>query len=255
MMFLAMMIALSLHQVVHTTLQRQGDGALLGWERWLRDHVGAAGLAELLVLLLPLLALLWVLSRIEPLLFGLPNLLITAAMLFWSLGREDYHTLLERYIAATDGDDPAAADVVRGLWLPCPEPSDDTAAQQRLLYCGFQRWFAPLFYFLALGPVAAVAYRLIQLYAVADRGGLYRDFLRLADWVPVRLLALSFALTGDFVAVVRSARFDRLVSAPALLYTAAAASAQTLDGRGLRDLLYRTAGLWLLLASLLIIAF
>lgn len=73
--------------------------------------------------------------------------------------------------------------------------------------------FAPLFWFLALGPAGAVLYRLSL--AVAERwtrheipqaggagqGG-FGDFARRAfqwlDWLPARLTAITFAIVGDF---------------------------------------------------------
>jgi AmpE protein len=267
MMFLAMMIALSLQQVLQERERQPGDALLLDWEGWLSARVTSPWLQELAVLALPLLVLYWVLCVIDGWLFGLPTLLATAALLLWSLGREDYHTLLALFIAAGDsGERSAGQEIVSSLWLPddaatavsalhpTPESQRPAPGEERLLYCGYQRWFAPLFYFLLLGPIAAVAYRSVYLFAVSGRAGRYRDVLVWADWIPVRLLALSFAVTGDFVAVVRAAWPDSASPAPALLHRAALASTPGMDGRGLRDLLYRTAGLWLLVASLLIIA-
>ena len=69
------------------------------------------------------------------------------------------------------------------------------------------RSFAVIFWYALLGPVAALAYRQLALAAehartpaVADNAGQLRHAF---DWVPVRLLAASFALVGNFVAVTR----------------------------------------------------
>lgn len=70
--------------------------------------------------------------------------------------------------------------------------------------------FAPLFWFLALGPAGALLYRLA--FSVAERwatvdaladtrqgfGAFARQAFRVLDWVPVRLTAATFAIVGDF---------------------------------------------------------
>jgi AmpE protein len=72
------------------------------------------------------------------------------------------------------------------------------------LYEAFERWFAVVFWFLLLGPVGALGYRLSYLcgrnenLSPEDRLLALR-FVHYLDWVPVRLLVLSFALTGNFV--------------------------------------------------------
>lgn len=263
MMFLSMMIALSLHQLIQVPAQRPGDAVLFSWEEWVSARLDSAVLRIAVSLITPLLLLYWILGAIDDWLFGLFSLLGTAAVLLWSLGREDYHTDLERYSAQCEaGNAEGAWLALQSLWTPLAGGEDANNAlearvqsEQRLLYCGYQRWFAPLFYFLLLGPVAAAAYRFVYLFAARKEQSGYRDLLGWLDWVPARLLALSFAVTGDFVAVVRGALPRSDSNAPTLLRVAAAASAAgKLGGEGIRDLLYRTSGLWLIAASLLIIA-
>lgn len=64
-----------------------------------------------------------------------------------------------------------------------------------------------IFWYFLLGPVAALSYRLLALAAehsqqpaLAERAAQLRHAF---DWLPVRLLAASFALVGNFVAVSR----------------------------------------------------
>ena len=71
--------------------------------------------------------------------------------------------------------------------------------QRGFFYEGYQRWFAVLFYFVLLGPAGALAYRLLQLSRNYFDPELVDRCLFLVDWVPARLLAAAFSLTGDFV--------------------------------------------------------
>ena len=71
--------------------------------------------------------------------------------------------------------------------------------ERGFLYEGYQRWFPVIFYFIVLGPAWAVAYRLLQLCRRDLEPALIERCLFFADWIPVRLLAAAFAVTGDFV--------------------------------------------------------
>jgi AmpE protein len=262
MTFLAMIIALSLHQVLRPGNPLQRDAWLYRWDSFVAGLITAPGLRVALVLAGVALLTGWVISVMHAWLFGLPELLLTAVLLVWSLGREDFHTALERYAARKDTDAPGASQALAGLWMP--EEADDPHEQgeqgdheeelrclQRLSYAGFARWFAPLFFFLLAGPVAAVMYRVLAVLAAADRDSIYQRCLGWSDWAPARLLALSFALTGDFIAVSQRAPLRHLSDAtPAarlLQDLASTACGERWGARALGELLYRSAGLWLLL--------
>jgi AmpE protein len=69
-----------------------------------------------------------------------------------------------------------------------------------------RRWFAVLFWFLLLGPVGAVAYRLLALLAVGPMRSLAtldgavgaRVVLGWLEWPVAQLMSLSMALVGNF---------------------------------------------------------
>lgn len=79
--------------------------------------------------------------------------------------------------------------------------------QGNLLWQVYQGFFAVIFWYFVLGPGAALAYRLLALTAEhSGQPALKARAERLRhvmDWLPVRLLALSFALVGNFLAVTR----------------------------------------------------
>lgn len=69
-----------------------------------------------------------------------------------------------------------------------------------------QRVFSILFWFVILGPVGAVLYRMIQKLSVYHNSEVMASIQAFAntitivlDWVPARLLALSFCLAGHFM--------------------------------------------------------
>jgi len=64
-----------------------------------------------------------------------------------------------------------------------------------------------IFWYFVLGPGAALAYRLLALggeHSQQPELKARAEQLRhIMDWLPVRMLALSFALVGNFLAVTR----------------------------------------------------
>jgi AmpE protein len=71
-------------------------------------------------------------------------------------------------------------------------------ARRRYYYRAYERRFAVLFWFMVLGPAGAIAYRGAALESAqpAAPGGI--RLLHWLDWIPVRLLGISYALVGDF---------------------------------------------------------
>lgn len=62
--------------------------------------------------------------------------------------------------------------------------------------------FSPLFWYLLLGPLALLTYYLLRITAELTEtqaaGYVARRWQDWADWLPVRVLALTFALAGNF---------------------------------------------------------
>lgn len=283
MSFLALILGLLLLQFWGADNPVQRDG----WFRNLRTRLGrycAAPLPlTLLAILLCALVAVWVLELLRPLLFGLAWILAAGVVLLYSFGRGDFQALAARYRAYCLEGDFEAAWLYLGRQL---DSEDDLApasaaefqhlAQRTLLYEGFQRWFPVLLYFLLLGPAGALAYRLSQLSREASGAAADRQLVQVLDWLPSRLLALSFAVTGNFVRsrdALRDSIFSGEEAAGVLQRVARAAAldpaaapdpvatpdpAVALDDGAraahataeLTDLLSRSAVLWVMLVAL-----
>jgi AmpE protein len=134
-----------------------------------------------------------------------------------------------------------------------------------LMFEGYQRWFPVVFWFLLLGPAGAFAYRLIVLAGKGDFAEHAERLRYLADYLPARALALTFALTGDFVRcrqALQDAVPDTSISAEKVLITVghgaigARPGADSLaplaawESREVGALLKRSAATWLVVISL-----
>lgn len=138
--------------------------------------------------------LLSLLGKLGVLVFGV-------GALFFAFGRADYPTLVQRFLArCRAGDEQAAMLLLDEAGASFAADDADSFARnsaRALLYEGFQRWFPPVFYFVVLGPLWAIAYRLIQMSA-EDRQVPVGSLRHLVDWLPSRLLLVTFALVGSF---------------------------------------------------------
>lgn len=279
MTFLALVIALTLRQLWALDRPVQRDG---WWHDW-RARTAGFGLHGwgrlLLALGLPLLLAGLVLDLLLPLLFGLPWIAAAVLLLLYAFGRVDLQALQVRYCDYCDrGNGEGAWLFAReelALALPddASEELDPEWPQQRVAarfcYVSFQGWFAVVFYFVVLGPVAALAYRLVQLYR-DDEGEAEGPAARLLfwlDWVPVRLLLASFTLTGDFMRsrdALLAAMSDFRAQPAAMLHEVAAAAAEPVpegtpperaaaDLRALAGLLHRSAVSWVVVIALVAI--
>ncbi len=217
MTFLALIIGVVLLQV-----WADGRDRYDGWFSLWQDKVWHSGLSQelgfALLVLAPALLVLAFLNALESVLFGLLWIAVAVALLLYAFGRKDFSTLVERYCHyLRQGDFEAAwlfiqnelgttAEVTAAEESTPPDEEVATSAQSvhegmlaSLIYEGYQRWFAVVFYFVLLGPAAALAYRMLQLALVGSMSAIARRWLALVDWIPARLLALTFALAGDFV--------------------------------------------------------
>src|SRR5690606_33381319 len=141
------------------------------WLDWLDARLDASGAwhgryGVALALLPPLLLVALVQWLLQGLMFGLPGLLFAVAVLFHAWGPRDLDRDVEDVLDASDADGRRAA--AARLW---PAARRDAVSLRPAALVGavfkasLRRWFGVLFWFLLLGAVGALAYRLL---AVAD---------------------------------------------------------------------------------------
>jgi AmpE protein len=209
MNFLVLMLVLLLEKHTHWRHCVQRDEP---FRRALRRIEAASTLAGkprlqlLLVLGVPLLLLGLLLWSLAPRAYGWLLLPVHLLMVLWSLGRGDTRRQLEPFRARWQRGDWEAAylDAQHDLGVQAEDDASLLAqVQGYLLWRLHQGFFAVIFWYVLLGPLPALAYRLLALVeaqAGEERlGELARRLRALLDWLPARALALSLALAGNFV--------------------------------------------------------
>ena len=148
---------------------------------------------------------------------GLLALAWNVAVLYLALGFRQFSHFYNDVLVALRANDQARAREVLGKWrgesaqaLPAGEIA--RVAIELGLIRSHRHVFGVMAWFVVLGPVGAIGYRLSALlndrWGAAQDGeaGLFGLFAQRAfmivDWLPARLTALGFAMTGDFMGAV-----------------------------------------------------
>lgn len=213
MSFLVLLLAVWIEKFSALRQRVQRDGWWLGELARLESSPRMAGhpwWLLIVMVLLPVALLGLLLLVLEPIAYGLLALPVHLLVVIYALGRGDLLGELGPFRDAWRREDlQAAAHVAERDLGICAENGEQLLerVQGHLLWQAFQSFFAVIFWYFLLGPVAALSYRLLALAAehgknpaLVERAGQLRHAF---DWLPVRLLAASFALVGNFVAVGR----------------------------------------------------
>jgi AmpE protein len=212
MSFLVLVLVLWVEKFSALRHRLQRDGFLLGeLTRLERSGKARPGWSLALLVLAPVALLVLLLHVLEPVAYGLLALPLHLLVLVYSLGRGDVKAALGPFRDAwRRGDEQAALHVAeRDLGLAA-EDADSLIkrVQGHLLWQAYQSFFAVIFWYFLLGPGAALAYRLLALVSDNSRQpgikALAGQLRHAMDWLPVRVVAVSFALVGNFVAVTRA---------------------------------------------------
>ncbi len=214
MIFLVLLLVLLIDKLTDWRSDVQQDGPWLNLLRRVEQHSGLMAhpwLSLMVAVLLPVLVLGLLLMALQPLAYGWLSLPLHLLVVLYSLGRgHDKRELGTFRDAWRRGDDEAAALVAeRDLGLSAADaPSLLRAVEAQRLWRSHQGFFAVIFWYVLLGPVAALAYRLLSLtVAHSQRDDLAErasQLLHAFDWLPVRVLLASCGLVGNFVAANRA---------------------------------------------------
>ena len=213
MSFVVLLLAILIEKLSGLRQRLQCDG---GWLRELHKLESSPGLGRrpwwvlAILILFPVAVLGLLLWVLEPVAYGLLVLPVHLLVVIYSLGRGDLLAGLGPFRDAwRRGDLQACAHVAERDLGETADSGEQLLerVQSHLLWQAYQSFFAVIFWYFLLGPVAALSYRLLALAAehgnnpeLVERAQQLRHAF---DWLPVRLLGASFALVGNFAAVSR----------------------------------------------------
>ncbi|WP_444931987.1 regulatory signaling modulator protein AmpE [Microbulbifer sp. SSSA002] len=219
MTLLIVLIAVALVQIWGSGAPLHRDGWFKRWSEHLQTSSrlnGNSGLLLGVTILVPVLISAIVMALVENTAGSLGYLLVGVPLLLYCLGRGNFNDIIANYLrnwysGDLDGAAKAAAPILRELH---EAPSDGTCLHEQVFrgaaYCAFERLFAVLFWFILLGIPGAILFRLSAMYAENTRDSSEETtaarWLWLLEWLPVRVMGLSFAIVGNFAGCYRAWR-------------------------------------------------
>jgi AmpE protein len=203
---LVILIALGLLHVMPQLARWRGDG---WFRRWVAQLADTSGSGRVLLALLPPIALCallwWLLGHL--LLGDLLQMMFSLVVLLYCFGPRDFEADLEAILKAPDGASREAAaqaladDGDTVCW-------NAAALGVAIAYAALRRRFGALLWFVLLGPVGALLYRLTQTLSHDDTLRLdpgsrtaARYVANALDWPAAQLLTFTLAVVGHWEAV------------------------------------------------------
>lgn len=185
----------------------------------------AEGPVNLIILLAPILILLGIVANILSETSVFFSFLFGLVILIYSIGPRDITSQVEKYIeAASAGDNDTALNSVNEFFSGhCYQPNIKGSANELaavinrgILIAFNNRIIAVLFWFILLGPLGALLFRLTNFLYERFAGGYFasesdefsdfalaiRRLYMILGWIPARLCSLTYALAGNFSATL-----------------------------------------------------
>lgn len=144
--------------------------------------------------------------------------IFSVIVLLYTLGPRDLEAEVEAFIDASERKDDESARW-HATTLIHDQPADNVQMLYRritenILAEANERVLAIIFWFVILGPLGALFYRLTSILKTGAGGEdeAFEESVNrlhyLLDWLPVRLCALAYALGGSFVEAMHNWRFE-----------------------------------------------
>lgn len=216
MTFMIILLALILERFFHWHHMRHWHW-FSNYERWLSTRLSSfPAVLVLLIILVPPLVVVGLLQyALADWWWGIFEFIFSTIVLLYCLGPDNLWVQTYGCIRELNKQDPQAIDYVQkafGFAATDNSSAFHESFVRAIFLASHQRIFGVVFWFVLLGPIGAVFYRLIEgISRLMLTGSTFAGQIKgLLDWIPVRLLALLFALGGHFTAVLPCLKRDAL---------------------------------------------
>lgn len=196
------------------------------YREWVKEQSWGAAVSEgavgIIALLIPPLLVVGLLqSLLQGVLGGVLELLFGMVILLYSLGPRNLDRQITEFIDAWDsGDEEKARTMVSDLATDESTQGDayGRGLARAILAHACYRIFGVLFWFILLGPIGALLYRLSHMLRSVSAEQANNDdqefstdlnrLLEILNWLPARVTAATFAIAGNFQEAIVGWRGD-----------------------------------------------
>jgi len=221
MKFLVILSALLANYLWLKDFDRFDDGWFFRFRGRVESGLGVVGrrasniwiLAQCIIYLVPILTLFLVLTLIQGQVFGVPTMLLHILVLLVALDRTQPGRLAKGFLEhfASGNLDSCRSWLKSELAVASDVDLGDRVSigryfSRQLTYRCFERMFVMYFWYLVTGPVGVVfcyiSYQLRDSHREdqpSDEVKFVKLVVAVLEWIPLRLLALTFSLAGNFV--------------------------------------------------------
>jgi membrane protein required for beta-lactamase induction len=215
MKLIVILLCLWLDHYMHVGAKGRQQSFFNAYESFMKKTLGSFkvwdGPMSMLVIALPIVLLVGILQLIGMFRSDMVELLLGVAVLLFCLGASPLQYKIESYLNPKEGKS-AEDEAELKAYLKDAAISSTSGFHRTVTHLMFwqahERTFAIVFWFLILGPIGAVIYRLISwfqdnaLHGEALYDNQAEDLVlthKYAAWIPARLVALSYSLVGNFM--------------------------------------------------------
>jgi len=228
--------------------------------------------SSIVILLLPVMLVAFLLQGwLDDKLFGITQFIFSLSIFAFSLGPKDLNRQINRYLEAREsGNEQAAnseANAIMQREAPTEPQQQIVEVMRSILHESNDRFFAVIFWFVVLGPAGALLYRLtshsMRNSNSATLAKAARQLQAMLAWAPAHLVAMGFALTGNYEGAkqqfynknkqddLADCNYHTLITAGQGALQDCAPGEETSCIRSARGLVLRTLVVWLSLIAIL----
>lgn len=245
------------------------------YKHWMLDNLPGLsnqGTSSIVILLLPVMLLMGFFQHaIADVFLGLFSLLFGIAVFAYCLGPGDINREIDCFLEAWEsGDEEKArkcASAIMGKEAPNAPDQQIAEVMHAVLHEPNDRFFSVIFWFVVLGPFGALLYRLTSYTMRRASNKTLKSAARrlqaILAWAPAHLVAVGYALTGNYEGASASYRekvkqddlsdcnYQTLLTAGLGALKDCTPGEETACIRSTRGLVLRTLVVWLAVIAML----
>jgi len=210
MALICIVIALLLERITDSLQELRNFRWFEQYSQWMINHLPGLtnqGASLIVILLLPIIIVTaFIQNGLDDRFFSLFSLLFSLAVFVYSLGPDDLNREVDDYLAARESGDEEQAKELAGLIMKKPASTSPDQQSVEVMHAilsqSNDRIFSVIFWFLLLGPLGALTFRLtsytMQTTHNSTLGDAARKLQAIMAWAPAHLVAVGYALTGNY---------------------------------------------------------